>query len=479
MAYSFYKSLERWAFCMVKLTFKDEFKLLSDELGRIFSSDFLEELAKAHKFKQRKGKLEPLDFVSLCSFFNEGSGVKSLSRLCALLTAERKVSLSTEGLNQRFNKNAVDMMKVIFRQLFTRQFLKNKIPDLDAMGFSRIRILDSSSFELPTMYEDEYLGCTKSKSGVKLQLEYELLTGSFLHLEVQNGRSSDQKYGPTLLKTIKKRDLIIRDLGYFNVEELYQIAQKGAYYLTRLKPPTTLFTKKDEDYIKLDLAEVMDEMEEGEYRELVDIYATAKKHYIPRLILYKLTPGQIKKREKKREKTEKKKGVKLSHPTKKLYKLNMFISNIPQQSVPKEEIHLIYSLRWQIEILFKTWKSLFQIHKVKKMKLERFECHLYGTLISLLISSTIAFQAREYLLRKKKKETSEYKSISITMEFIPKLFEAIISSKTSILKILKGIYSQIEKNGKKSHRKKKLTVFDILKVSYERTVGKAAKDSAA
>ncbi|MBM4763085.1 IS4 family transposase [Bacillus sp. B15-48] len=463
---------------MFDLTFEDEFKLLSDELGRIFSSNFLDELAKTHKFKQRKGKLEPLDFVSLCSFFNEGSGIKSLSRLCALLTAQRKVSLSTEGLNQRFNKNAVNMMKEIFRHLFSRQILKNKISELDAMGFSRIRILDSSSFEIPTMYEGDYLGCTKNKSGVKLQLEYELLTGSFLHLEVQNGRNSDQKYGPTLLKTIKKNDLIIRDLGYFNVEELYQIGQKDAYYLTRLKPPTTLFTKEDGSYIKLNLAEVMDEMEEGEIREIVDIYVTAKKHHIPRLILYKLTPEQIKKREKKREKTEKKRGVKLSHPTKRLYKLNMFITNIPCQSVPKEEIHLFYSLRWQIEILFKTWKSLFQIHKVKKMKMERFECHLYGTLISLLISSTIAFQAREYLLRKKKRETSEYKSISIIMEFIPTLFEAIIFSPTSILDILNRIYSQIEKNGKKSHRKKKLTVFDIMKVSYERTIGKATKGSA-
>ncbi len=165
---------------MVELTLEDEFELLSDELGRIFSSNFLDELAKTHKFKQRKGKLDPLDFVSLCSFFNEGSGTKSLSQLCALLTAEREVSISTEGLNQRFNKKAVAMMKVIFRHLFTRQFLKNKIPGLHTIGFSRIRILDSTSFELPTMYEDAYFGCTKSKSGVKLQLEYELLTWKLL-----------------------------------------------------------------------------------------------------------------------------------------------------------------------------------------------------------------------------------------------------------------------------------------------------------
>lgn len=80
--------------------------------------------------------------------------------------------------------------------------------------------------------------------------------------------------------------------------------------------------------------------------------------------------------------------------------------------------------------------------------MERFECHLYGILISLLISSTLAFQAREYLLRKKKKETSEYKSISFMMEFIPSLFRTMLSDRASILVVLGRIYSQIEKNGK-------------------------------
>jgi hypothetical protein len=35
---------------MVKLTLEDEFKLLSNELGSFFSSNFLDELAKTHKF---------------------------------------------------------------------------------------------------------------------------------------------------------------------------------------------------------------------------------------------------------------------------------------------------------------------------------------------------------------------------------------------------------------------------------------------
>ncbi|KPC97118.1 hypothetical protein LR69_04693 [Geobacillus sp. BCO2] len=41
------------------------------------------------------------------------------------------------------------------------------------------------------------------------------------------------------------------------------------------------------------------------------------------------------------------------------------------------------------------------------MKGARFQCHLYGTLIALLISSTVMFKMREWLYRKQKKELSE------------------------------------------------------------------------
>ena len=54
----------------------------------------------------------------------------------------------------------------------------------------------------------------------------------------------------------------------------------------------------------------------------------------------------------------------------------------------RERIHDLYSLRRQVEILFKTWKSLFQIDRCKEIKLERLECHFYGQLIAILFCSS-------------------------------------------------------------------------------------------
>ena len=50
------------------------------------------------------------------------------------------------------------------------------------------------------------------------------------------------------------------------------------------------------------------------------------------------------------------------------------------------------------------------------------------------------------------------------------LFQAMAVGKEELLKILNRLYHLLKKNGRKSHRYKKMTVFDILGVVYETTV---------
>ena len=105
--------------------------------------------------------------------------------------------------------------------------------------------------------------------------------------------------------------------------------------------------------------------------------------------------------------------------------MNVYITNTSPKEVPTNYVHPLYSLRWQIEILFKTWKSFFEIDECKKIKKERLECHLYGQLIGILLCSSTMFQMRQLLLEKKKQELSEYKAIYMIKDYFPLLFRAI------------------------------------------------------
>lgn len=238
----------------------------------------------------------------------------------------------------------------------------------------------------------------------------------------------------------------------------------------RLKNNTNLYQQNEAGkWVKIDPLKETESLQPGEVMELhqVRIGARTKDPLLARVVFVKLTEEQQAKKQKQIHKKKKKGKPSLS--AQKNITINMYVTNIAQEQLEKEEIYPLYSLRWQIEILFKTWKSLFKIHRVKKMKKERFECHLYGTLIRILLCSTLAFQVRRALYVKHQMEISEYKAISIAKESFFFLSNVIINQKNTCIEVIMSVYQSIKINGRKCHRQQKQTVFDILQIAYTHT----------
>jgi len=87
----------------------------------------------------------------------------------------------------------------------------------------------------------------------------------------------------------------------------------------------------------------------------------------------------------------------LSQQAKDMCWFNVYITNAPEEKLPASMVRLVYSLRWQIELVFKIWKSVFDIDKVKKMSIFRFECYIYAKLISILLTLHIQNTLGQFL----------------------------------------------------------------------------------
>ncbi len=88
--------------------------------------------------------------------------------------------------------------------------------------FNRIRILDATVFQLSDHFATNYQssGGSSNTAGVKIQLEYDLLSGQFLNVQLGPGKNNDKTYGTICLETVEAGDLCLRNLGYFDLGNL-------------------------------------------------------------------------------------------------------------------------------------------------------------------------------------------------------------------------------------------------------------------
>ncbi|MGH0597654.1 IS4 family transposase [Bacillus mycoides] len=467
----------------MNLSIQDELQLFAEELYQYFTPSFLEELARELDFVQRKRKFSGHDLATICVWVSQRIASDSLVRLCSQLHAATGTLISPEGLNKRFNKKAVCFLKHVFSALLKNKVCETSvIPSSSLTHFQRIRILDATIFQVPKHLASVYPGsggCAQT-AGIKIQLEYDLHSGQFLNFQVEPGKNNDKTFGTECLATLRPGDLCIRDLGYYSLDDLDQMDQCGGYYISRLKLNNMVYiknefpeyfrngtAKKQSQYIKIDLENIMNTLKPGQVYEIADPYIGKDKKLFTRVIIYRLTEKQLRERKKKQVYKESKKGITYSEKSKRLAGMNIYVTNTPLEWVPMEQIHDFYSLRWQIEIIFKTWKSLFQIHNWQNIKRERLECHIYGKLIAIFLCSSTMFKMRQLILQKEQKELSEYKAIGMIQDHLYILYQAIQQNTQKITKILCRLFNLLLKNGRKSHRYEKKTVFDILGVIYE------------
>lgn len=160
-----------------------DIKHFADELKKCFSKDEIEEIARETGFVKRKGKIESWEFVCLCCFMDAEVANNTLVTLCTKLSAKIGVVISNQALDQHLNKRCVEFLKKIFENLLCQAITNNTqiLSEWDEY-FKRIRILDSTAFQVPESYKYIYPGsggCSQA-SGVKIQLEYELNPETFL-----------------------------------------------------------------------------------------------------------------------------------------------------------------------------------------------------------------------------------------------------------------------------------------------------------
>ena len=382
------------------------------EISRFFNEETARAKARETGFVQRESKLTGHLFLTVFTFGMSLYGTPTLNQLVGLLNlVAPELEISREGLHQRINDQAVRFFEEMLSLGIELAVPDNlKLSLLEA--FRRILIFDSTAFQLPETLAPYFKGPggDASVAGIKILFGYDLKSARFFYV-VLNGTDADHLIKNGAIEEIAAGELEISDLGYFGVETFAGIAEKGAFYVSRLKTNVTLYQKNEAGGLEeFDLVAAIKKMKEG-LRTEVEVYLKSKETVIKTRLVIEKVPEQVKaERLRKLNQKNQKKGRQTRQRTKILQGVNLHITNTPANLLPAKVIRQFYTIRWQIELIFKNWKSNFDLDEITGQRPQRIKCMIYAKLLFIFLTHKIINVARSYAWKQLAREVSEFQA---------------------------------------------------------------------
>ena len=108
-------------------------------------------------------------------------------------------------------------------------------------------------------------------------------------------------------------------------------------------------------------------------------------HLSARLLLQRVAQEVADQRRRRIRKTARDKGKTPSATALALTEWTLLMTNVPAELLSVQEALVVAKVRWQIELVFKVWKSHDKIDEWRSEKVQRIECEVYAKLLAMVV----------------------------------------------------------------------------------------------
>jgi hypothetical protein len=340
-----------------------------------------ETAARTSGFVQRERKLTGPAFVQGLVFgwlahpdATYAQLVQSVARAGSPLTAQ--------ALEQRFTEEAAVCLETVLKAAATAVIGAEEVGPSLLARFPAVWLLDSSTVRLPARFAAIWSGSGEAGiAAVKLHTLLDLRWGQ-LQGPVLTPARQDDKRSPLLPASLEPGALRVIDLGFYALKRLRAMGQAGAYWLCRAQSQTTLLTPDGRPWTVLAL------LRAHKRQAVIDLPVTlGSSARVPaRLIAFRLDGQTAAARRRRLQKvTKRKRGRAVSPQRLALGAWDIAITNAPSELLSAEECRVLLRARWQIELLFKRWKSEGTIDASRSQQPWRILCELYAKLLGQVV----------------------------------------------------------------------------------------------
>lgn len=350
---------------------------LAEALQRLFTTD-ADQAAKDSGMIQRQRKLTGAQFVQALVFHWLENPKATIEEII------EDLNISEQAFNERFDARAAECLRRVLEaalnQLLAAQ--PEAIPLLHR--FATVAIEDVTIIGLPAELAQQFPGCGAADpqaglAGWKLLTRWDVTTGKLEIRPPAPARDSERTLAEDLAQ-LPPNSLRLCDLGFFDLKRLAADQQKGIHFVSRV--PARLNVQHGESP-SMNLAAWLEQQTTD--RIDTEVVLGTKARLSCRLIALRVPADVAEKRLKRLRKKARKKGRKLSERQRILCQWTVLITDLPVETFTIEEICVLYRVRWQVELLYKAWKSGGGLGQTRGRRGGRVLCEAYAKLLALVV----------------------------------------------------------------------------------------------
>lgn len=337
--------------------------------------------------KRRPRKIEPITFLQALVVMSV-MPVFSLRVFAIQLGILTHNIVSKVAVFLRMKPKGIDFVReALFSSVSATSRLKEEIGKGVFAFFHRVLLQDSTNLSLPPKLASYFPGAKnqsgKTSASVKLQTIYNALTETFVSFELTPYACNDQCASPSILHSIRQRDLVIRDLGYSSLRVFRAIDENKAFYLSRYSHKIALFHAAGKRFDLLGSLKKQGTLDET--------LLAGSEERLPVRVVAIPVPEHVagERRRKLLHSRDRRLNPDPTHLA--LLGWEIFLTNVPPNIWDAKTVCRIYGVRWRIEIIFKSWKSHFKIHAFAHPTPTEVELLIYARLFYITLFHSCFF----------------------------------------------------------------------------------------
>ena len=329
-----------------------------------------------------RAKFTPSTLVQTLVFGWLTTPAGSLEQL-AQMASRLGVAVSAQAIDQRFTPATATLLQQVLTASLQHVISADPVAIPILQRFTSVRVHDSTTIALPDALTTTWAGCGnatgRGTASLKCGVQVDLLTGTLCGLDLAAGRASDHAL-PLQHAALPTGSLRLADLGFYDLEVLRTLDEHGVYWRSRLQTNRRLSLPGQPERSLLETLESFGAASEWEGPVLVGQGGRVA----ARLLARRVPPAIAEERRRKIRAAAKEKGRAPAKAALALAAWNILITNIPPALLSLDEALVLMRLRWQIELLFKLWKSYGKVAEWRSANAARILCEVYAKLLALV-----------------------------------------------------------------------------------------------